>query len=388
MADSLTKGITQTVGLKFKNNPSFISSPVFEVTDSNEEVLTSGIAVYNSGSYTWDATFIIPTGYESDSGNETITVEIIGKDATGKIVSTERYYELLDAEDDFESFGVIYNKGSVVSDSFVLTKGNYSSSDCMFLINDNLGNIVVESQAVSSLSKTRVINKSDVPDRFTDHEFRGYKYTVDLPLFELPQPFYHFYSIKYVFPQNELLRPLYPVAGGVSNHILNLKLYLDKARLKEIDPTLQWHTDELVHALFEGANYINGYPLTPTHWTIDAWPNPLNNYLFMAAAMYALNSRYLAEGFNSFEFSGLSTSLSFDRKEVIAYKIDELKGMLESQLEKAKNMAVRSIGVGTPQIANIQTANNLAVVGLTINPTNNWRVRHSGLPRYMSRTRY
>ena len=389
---NLTKGISQTVSLKFKNNPSFSTSPIFEVTNANNNIIASGIAVYNAPSFSWNATFIIPTSYQSITGDESITVEVIGKDTNNKTVSTERYYELLDAEDDFESFGVVYSAGSSVVDSFVLNKGTYTPTDCMFTVMDNMGNIVVPSSSVLSLTKTRVINKSDVPDRFTDPEFRGYKYTVELAPFSLAGPYYHFYTVKYVFndfPQkHEILRPLYPVAGSMGNHVLNLKLYLDKARLKEIDPTLQWHTDELVHALFEGANFVNGFPTTLTNWTVDAWPTAMNTYLFMAAAVYALNSRYLAEGFNSFEFSGLSTSLNFDRKETITYKIEELKGLLESQLEKAKTAAIRTIGIGIPQATVTGTTNNLAVIGLTINPVNNWRVMKSGsnsLSRYARR---
>jgi hypothetical protein len=389
---SLTKGISQPVSLKLKNNPSFSTSPVFEVTNSNGNIIASGIAVFNGASFSWNATFIIPASYQSITGDESITVEVIGKDTSGKTISTERYYELLDAEDDFESFGVVYSTGSPVVDSFVLNKGTYLSSDCTYTVMDNMGNTVVNSSSVLSLTKTRVINKSDVPDRFTDPEFRGFKYTVELSPFSLTGPFYYFHTIKYVFndsPQKqEILRPLYPVAGSMGNHILNLKLYLDKARLKEIDPTLQWHTDELVHALYEGANFVNGFPTTLTNWTVDAWPTALNTYLFMAAAVYALNSRYLAEGFNSFEFSGLSTNLNFDRKETITYKIEELKGLLESQLEKAKTAAIRTIGIGIPQATTTGTTNNISVIGLTINPVNNWRVMKSGansLSRYARR---
>ena len=181
--------------------------------------------------------------------------------------------------------------------------------------------------------------------------------------------------------------PMYPMSAKFVSAVSNLKLFLDKARLKEIDPTLQWHDDELAHAMFEGANYINGYPSAVTFWTVDTFPFSLSTYLWYAAALYALNSRYLAEGFTAFQFSGLSTNLEVDRRDAIVYKIEELKGFLETNLTKAKAAAIKTFGIGeTP--ATVETANNLGVLGLSTSHVNNTVDRHGRYGRNHFTTRW
>jgi hypothetical protein len=385
----LTKGVPNTTTLKFKNSPSFAFTPNFEVSDNNGNVLAAGTAVIGSGAGEWSATFTIPNSYITLSGFENITVEIYGKDSSNKIRSTEQQFELLDSADDFENFGSIYTNFAPVEDSFVAQKA-YTTSQISAYISDNAGNIITGPLNPTFSEYFRAMNKTDVADRFTDPSFSGYKYSITLPNFVLPSPYYDHFSIRYVLTTGskpeQIIRPLYPVTGLIVNQLINLKMYLDKARLKEIDQSLQWHDDELVHALFEGAKYINNYPATPTYWTIDQWPQIMGSMLFVASAMWALNSRYLAEGFNTFQFQGLSTSLDFDRKEAITYKIEELKGILDNQLEKSKAGAVRVIGAGTPQptIVVSSTSNNIALSGITINATN----RRGRIPYGLGGRRY
>lgn len=125
-------------------------------------------------------------------------------------------------------------------------------------------------------------------------------------------------------------------------------MYLDKARLIEVDPTLQWRDEELAIALISGIDHINNHPTVYTFWTVEDIPTPIHSAVEKAAAFYALNTRYLAEGFNAFEFQGLSTSLSMDRRETITYKIEELKAYLDTNLTNMKSLAIATFGKGTP----------------------------------------
>lgn len=375
--DTLVKGIPQTINLRFRSIVSFSAPPMFEVVNENEDVIANGLTL-NVDPVTWACTFTIPDTYKSASGMESIIVEVYGVDINNKVVSVERTFRLIDGADDFEEIGPIYSPNIATVDSFVLDHADLVASNFSITVLDTFGTTIQSGIVPSTLVEERVINKTDVPDRFTDASFSGYRYTLTLPPLTLTTPYYGPFTLQYVVTNSTgqpdmVFRPLLPLTGSIIYGLSTLRSYLDKARLTELDPTLQFRDSELIQSLFEGANMINSYPTTTTYWTPESWPHQLRSYLQYAAAFHALNARYLAEGFNSFDFNGLSTSLNFDRKEPITYKIEELKGLLESTLKDAKATAVRTTGVGTPPTqADVGTANNIAHLGITRNPTNNF----------------
>lgn len=381
MAINITKGITQTVRVSFRDAPAFGTLPTFEVLNSDNDVIATGLVSVVSATV-FEAQFVVPTSYTSPNGDESLTLDVYGTDSNNKLRSREVEMSLLDAVDSFENFGLVLpNDGVSVTDKFLMDSADYADTTLIRVsVYDNQNTLVSGPFYPSAVTLERAINLSDVPDRFTEADFQGYMYSVKIPSLTLNTPFYHYYNIQYSFYETSALvnlvtrirRPVYPISGVMYNALIQLRAYLDKARLIEIDKTLQWHDDELIHALFEGAQYINNHPSSITYWTVDAYPQAMIKWWTYAAAFEALNTRYLAEGLNSFQFSGLSTTLEYDRKEAIAYKIEEIKAMLEANLDKAKTSAVRAVGIGTPQNEELVGANNIAVVGLTYNPTNNF----------------
>lgn len=350
--DKVPIGMQVTKVLKFrKPYPLFSIAPQWEIVNQDGLIILTGSSLISQTQPdAWDVTFTVPTTYESSTSNDTLYLEVFGLDVNGQMRSTEMTFSLLDTADDFLPTGVLVFDDKIIRDSLILERPDITS--IVATITDYLGTYLAKNLNATNIDYKRVANLSDVPDRFTEHDFRGYRYDFELPAIKWPKLTRSAYQISYTVTsgnyRHEEIHSAYRVSPRFIDYIQKLKMYLDKARLIEIDPTLQWKEDELCEALINGLNHINGHPAVFTFWTIDDIPLPMSSYVVYAAAFYALNARYLAEGFNSFDFQGLSTSLNFDRKEAITYKIEELKAYLDTNLTMQKANAIQTFGKGTP----------------------------------------
>ena len=354
MTDIIPIGMQVTKTVKFrKPYPQFSIAPTWEIVNQDDLVILTGSCIISQTvSDAWDATFTIPSTYISSSSNDELYLEVFGPDVDGRMRSTEVIFQLMDAADDFLPTNVLCFDNEDISDSLILDEDNLAENDILATISDYLDNKFIQKVPITNLSIRRVANRSDIPDRFTEHEFRGYRYDFKIPGIKFPALTRAAYQIRYDITSGSKssieIHSAYRLNGRFLDYIQKLKQYLDKARLIEIDPTLQWREDELCASLIEGLNHINGHPAVYTFWTIDDIPVPMSSYVVYAAAFHALNTRYLAEGFNSFEFQGLSSSLTFDRKETLTYKIEEMKTYLDTNLTTAKANAIQTFGKGTP----------------------------------------
>lgn len=353
--DIVPIGQEYTKTLKFrKPRPVFSTAPLWELVNEDGEILLSGTSIISqSQPDAWDVTFTIPLNYQSTS-DDPLTLELYGNDSEGKVRAVEWQFNVMDAADDFLPSAVLAQDGEDIEDSLILDFDNITASSILATIQDYFGNKLAVNVQIQNLEVKRVANRSDVPDRFSEHEFRGYRYDFTIPGLTFPartrSAYQIVYNIKSQTPKLKTteVHQLFRLNSRFFDYIGKLKQYLDKARLVEIDPTLQWREDELANSLIEGINYINGHPAVYTFWTVDDIPLPMSSYVVQAAAFNALNARYLAEGFNDFEFQGLSTSLTIDRKQAISYKIEEIKAYLDTNLRNAKANAIATFGKGTP----------------------------------------
>lgn len=380
--------VTKT--LKFRQPfPVFSTAPQWDIVNDSNIVVLSGTAIISStDADSWDITFTIPTSYQSVTDNDVLTLELFGTDTVGKVRSTEAVFTLMDAADDFINSVILAMDGEDIDDSIILPYDNIPESSISVTIQDMHGAYLAKDINPTISNILRVANMSDVPDRFTEREFKGYRYDLELPGFTFPTltraPYQVLYRIKSSAPKikETQIRPLVRLNSKFINFISRLRMYLDKARLTEIDPTVQWRDDELAVAVISGIDHINNHPTVYTFWTVEDIPTPIHSAVEKAAAFYALNTRYLAEGFNAFEFQGLSTSLTMDRREAITYKIEELKAYLDTNLTNIKSIAISTFGKGTPDVS-VTSANreSRAIMVTQCSPVHN-RTGFGGFSNY------
>lgn len=369
----IEKGKQYTVGVRFSNRGSpavFSNPPKWVIYNSNEQTVLSGAAQPNGN--VWEATFTISKNYIVNGGKETLVLQFTGYDDRGASYTTDKELAISDLTDDFKPDGVFYNlvTGSAIKDTITLP---YETAQIAIAVTNQYDAAPIAS-VIQYESTSSGGNAS------------GYVHDLTIPAFEVVKNIYiHPHQIIINYGETTLtdleIHPLYLMDARAMNYYTSIKLYLDKARLVEIDPSLQWHITEILQSILEGYRYINGSPPEGTFWNSTSMPSTLDSFLVWAAILYALNIRYLAEGLNKFEFTGLNTQLNYDRTEALAFKISEMQSLLE-KLPDAKKSAIVIGGKGdTPPGETNRRLASVAQLGLSMNLLNN-RPRRLGRRMY------
>lgn len=375
------KQVTVTAAFKSKGIAvAFVQPPTWILTNSVGKTLLQGTAVPQGSK--WSAILTVSSSYVVPGGEEDLTIEFFARSSAGKEYTVVKDLHLLDLEDGFKPVGILYSliTSANLVDEFYAGTNDVVAIDYKILTpNDTL---IYTHPTISS--PTAIQNTK-----------KGYRYEVNLgrppatTMLSYNDPFmgileYHTASGE-TFTE---LHPIYAVNAKVATHCNALKQYLDKAQLIEIDQSLQWFLPEFTHYLQEGMKHINSAGVTMSYWTIADYPSAqLQQYLFAAAALYALNARYLAEGFNAFNFTGLNTSLEYDRREAITYKIEELKAYLEAGLAPMKAAVIANgYPAGTPAADSASAttvAPSMGLLGLQGSAVSNRVQRNRGTRRFI-----
>lgn len=373
----ISKGQQVSVSAVFKRRgkvATFTNPPTWIVYNADNKMLLQGVAIEEGAK--WTAQFTVATSYVVPNGKEELTVEFSGYDSGNHSHVRSVDVELIDDANDFKPSGVVYSliNASALRDTIQV---DYEELEA------------INWKIVSPFEDVVARGSISGPLPFDSATANGYVYKLNLGRPSITQ----FYNDPYLLvidavtgeedadPITEI-HPLYLLNARTSTLANQLTQFLDKARLIEIDPSLQWTLQDYLHFTLEGIKHINSAPAEPTYWTVQDFPSMLRQYLFAASALYALNARYMAEGFNSFEFSGLNTNLNFDRRETITYKIEELKAYLETGLAAAKKTAVSANGPGTPVGGETDTRlSRIGTLGIQSSPVSN-RINRASYRRF------
>lgn len=380
LTKEILKGDTTIIGVKFKRNGaaiSFASPPRWNLFNNNEEIILTGTAQAGTGTGAWEVTVTVPEDYELlTNPSEEMTLEVYGTDLRGVERSIDYPVLVADYVDDFLPEGVVWYRNQQLVDTLVTS---VAIESVIVRIENAAGGVAfIDADLTHSLGTANPVRaRGDVPDRFRSQPNNTtYQTDITFDAFDLPEsiaPYLLIYEISLVGGGTEsVVHQLYWTNNRIINMVMRQRSFLDKARLTEVDPTLQWWDPELVMAVYEGMQYVNSHPPEMTYWKASDMPQPLDTYWLYASALYSLNTRYLAEGMNAFEFTGLNTSLTSDRRDALSYKIDELKNVLD-KLAEAKKSAVRVEGKGTPDPTAVAVVGRGAIgmLGLQASPVNN-----------------
>lgn len=157
--------------------------------------------------------------------------------------------------------------------------------------------------------------------------------------------------------------------------------YIDKARIANIIPELEYNTSELLEWLSRGLSYFNGLQPTLTSFTgvnmqghlLDAW--------LTCSAYYALRSQIQAEGALGFDFGGQTVSLNVDRTPAIEGEIGRLESQIENAVKPLKKLLAKAgviSGDGAQGGQFIDGSRALGMLSLTNSPTTRLAPGRSG----------
>lgn len=126
----------------------------------------------------------------------------------------------------------------------------------------------------------------------------------------------------------------------------NVRSFVDKIKNWDNIPQLRYTERDLMQFLISGLMRFNAENPAQVAFAFPNLPTSFYMYVEKCAQYELLQAQYLAEGMTSFEFSGMSTSLTSDRTQYIATLIDNLKTDIDKISLLKKNFA-RSSSVGS-----------------------------------------
>lgn len=369
MLKTLVKNETAVISTKFPE--SMVGAPTWRLLTWNDDELLTGTASLN-GSGLWSASITVPKALVIPNGEAELTIEFIGVGVSSKTHVRSKTVSVVDAVDDWQNVGLLYNTGGTILETYAF----YDVEPVSITATLREGYGATPINVASSLVTL-------APGAYSVLTSKGYGYKVSLPMTpgrvtDQSGGIYPYqFVIEAAFNSNlgrtadMVILPVQVVTPQIIYYVNSAMRLLDKARLDEIDPSLQWHDEEMVHFVLEAVNYLNGLG-AESYWTAAAYPPTLLNHLSTATAMLAIQSRLLAEGLTSFEFQGSNTQLSFNRQPALQNAMDTLNARLEQHWPTAKSAALRAFGKGNPP-PGMSTAPgmNLGWNGFALGPTTN-----------------
>lgn len=156
-----------------------------------------------------------------------------------------------------------------------------------------------------------------------------------------------------------------------------LQNFIDRARLENVIPELEYTDADLFTYLYRGLAAFNSIPPRVTNFTGTNMQGPMLDAWVVCASIAALSAQFLAEGSLAFDFSGQTVSLNMDRTPAIESTLGRLESQLNSMVMPYKKMIGRAgqfSGDGSIGGKVLDGAQKMGVLGVTVSPTTRWGV--------------
>ena len=174
---------------------------------------------------------------------------------------------------------------------------------------------------------------------------------------------------------------IWPVTPQVLVACSMVEDFINKARLENVIPELEYTTPDLVQYLSRGLSLFNmtGGQITAFDGTnmqgviLDCW--------VICSCYYALGAQLQAEGALAFDFSGQSVSLNIDRTPQIEAALGRIESQLDSIVKPAKKLLARygvNAGTGAQGGQAMDGSRALGTLGITNSPVSKVGARGRG----------
>lgn len=151
-----------------------------------------------------------------------------------------------------------------------------------------------------------------------------------------------------------------------------LQNFIDRARMENVIPELEYVESDLMNYLYRGLAMFNSLPSRATNFTGTNMQGPLLDSWVICASIHALSAQFLAEGSLAFDFSGQTVSLNMDRTPAIEATLGRLEGQLNTLVMPYKKLLGRAgafEGDGSIGGKRVDGAQKMGVLGVTVSPT-------------------
>jgi hypothetical protein len=161
---------------------------------------------------------------------------------------------------------------------------------------------------------------------------------------------------------------LWAVTPQIMKGMSFLEDFLNKAKIENTIPELQYTDGDLINYLERGLNLFNMVGSMPTAFTGTNMQGVLFDAWVTCASYYALGAQLMAEGALAFDFSGQGISLNVDRTPQLDSALGRIESMIDSRivpLKKALQTQGVTSGDGSVGKTTMRNSANLGTLGLT-----------------------
>ena len=135
-----------------------------------------------------------------------------------------------------------------------------------------------------------------------------------------------------------ITRNLWIVTPQMMVAVNMLSNFVDKAKLEQIIPALEYSIGDLVPCLFRGLSMFNQYAPHITAFTGTNMQGSMLECWIICSSWIALSTQMLAEGAHAFDFAGQDVTFNVDRTPSIEAAIGRLDTQIENQVKPYKKL--------------------------------------------------
>lgn len=325
------------------------SYPSFIIRNPKNDIVYSGTAIDYSTQGNYQVTWTIPKDAMLSSDEDSWTIEWIMVASDGRQIQYKENFLVVDmAIETNEDHSII----QVVQANKTFRLYNYFEVNPIEISLD----IYTASNSSEPLMS---FTKEDLT--FVTNERGHIGYYVDVPEGLNQGEYLSFWSYRYtelsdVSREFKSLRSVKPTILRLADQ---LRVLIDRYNKRQSAPNAYSDSD-LIEFLDKGLEMVNAwYPVSNPAIVWDSVDSsPYKIYIIACAAIWGLKSQYLLETDLAFNFSGLTTSIDYDRTGAIDSFLSSLIEWVNNNLSKAKIATTRSYGIGSVAVRPYSIYNN------------------------------
>lgn len=172
---------------------------------------------------------------------------------------------------------------------------------------------------------------------------------------------------------------VWPITPQVLIAASQMEDFINKARIQNVIPELDYTQPDLIQYLHRGLALLNSFPPHTTNFTGTNMQGILLDAWLQCSSYYALASQLQAEGAMAFDFSGQTVSLNIDRTPAIESALGRVETALDQNVKPLKKLLAKAgvlDGDGSAGGQMINGAHHLGTLGVMNAPTT--RLPHAG----------
>jgi hypothetical protein len=164
---------------------------------------------------------------------------------------------------------------------------------------------------------------------------------------------------------------MFAITPQIMLGMATLEDFLNKSRIENVIPELQYTPGDLVGYLERGLYMFNTLGNYPTYFTGLNMQGVLFDAWITCASYYALGAQIMAEGSLAFDFSGQGVSLNIDRTPSLEGALGRIESAMDSRVVPLKKQLSKQGvvgGDGSIGKGNMNKPSNIGTLGM-INAT-------------------